>query len=220
MRRIFSPIGFAACLSAIAWVTTLGASPASAALIGFDDLLGGGVEAAAIASPYAGFIWNNFDALDTVLYTADMGPNGYANGVLSPRNVAYDGYGNAASFSAGQSFLLSSYAIGAAWNNDMTITVQGWRNGTLVDSDSFAVSADGSVRRQAGWTNIDTVTFIASGGTSAGYRGLGTEFYLDDIAINESVVFGDIPIPEPSAIVLLIPAAAATAALRRRRKRA
>lgn len=168
MRRISSRAGFTVCLGIMAWVTLLAATPASAVIIGFDDLLGGGIEAAAIASPYAGFTWNNFNALDTVLYTADMGPNGYANGVASPRNVAYAGYGNAAGFSAGQSFLLSSYAIGAAWNNGMTITVQGWRNGILVDSDSFAVSATGAIRRQAGWTNIDTVTFTASGGTSAG----------------------------------------------------
>jgi len=170
----------------------LGGTPALATTIGFDDLLGGGVEYASIGSPYAGLAWSNFSVLDTAIYTADMGTNGYANGVTSLNNVGFAGYGLPAGFSATQPFTLNSYVIGAAWNNNMTITVQGWSNGVLADSDTFLISVTGSVQRQAAWAGIDTVRFIASGGTDAGYRGLGPEYYLDDIRLNE------LAIPEPA----------------------
>lgn len=201
---------------ASAWLVCLlllGGTPALATTIGFDDLLGGGVEYASIDSPYAGLIWSNFSALDTTLYTADMGTNGYANGVVSLNNVGFAGYGMPSGFSASQPFTLTSYAIGAAWNNNMTITVQGWRNGVLVDTDTFLVSANGSVWRQPDWVGIDTVLFAASGGTDAGYRGLGSQFYLDDIRLNE------LPIPEPSGASLLLGSGAIGLALLVNRRR-
>lgn len=217
MRRIPSLARRAACIGVLAWLVLTAGHPATAAVIGFDNLLGGGIEDAAIVSPYAGFTWTNFYALDTVLYTADLGPNGYANGVVSGPNVAYAGYGNPASFSTGQGFMLFSYAIGAAWNNDMAITVQGWRAGVLVGSDSFTVSTTGSFGRQPGWINIDTVTFSAAGGTGAGYPGLGPEFYLDDIQVNQTAAANESPISEPAAIWLLVPAIAVAALSRHRR---
>ena len=198
MRRALSLVRLAACTGAMACVIALSGHPAAAAVIGFDDLLGGGVEYAPIASPYAGFTWSNFSVLDTVLYTADLGPNGYANGVVSAPDVAYAGYGNPAGFAAALTFTLNGYAIGAAWNNGMTITVQGWDAGALRYTDSFVVSATGSILRQPGWAGIDTVTFTASGGTSAGYSGLGAQFYLDNIHVNEAVI------PEPAGIGALL----------------
>lgn len=194
MRRVLSLVRLAACTGAMACLIALSGNPAGAAVIGFDDLLGNGTEQAPIASPYAGLIWNNFFALDTVLYTADLGPNGYANGLVSARNVAYSGYGTPAGFAAAQAFTLNSYAIGAAWNDGMTVTVQGWRAGVLFDTDSFTIPTTGSIQRQPGWTGIDMVSFTASGGASAGYRGMGEQFYLDNIRLNE------IAIPEPAGL--------------------
>jgi hypothetical protein len=195
----------------LACLLLLGGTPAPAATIGFDDLLGGGMEYAPIDSPYAGLAWSNVAALDTALYTADLGANGYANGVVSLNNVGFAGYGLPAGFSAAQPFTLDRYAIGAAWNNDMTVTVQGWRNGVLVDSDTFLVSVAGSVWRQPGWAGIDTVRFVASGGVDAGYRGLGPQYYLDDIQID------GLAIPEPAAALLLAAGAAAVLLASRRR---
>ena len=177
-------------------------SPPFAMVIGFDYLLGGGVEFASIDSPYSGLAWSNFSALDTVLYAADMGTNGYANGVVSLNNVGFAGYGMPAGFSAAQPFTLDSYSIGAAWNNNMSITVQGWRSGMLLDTDTFLISATGSETRQSGWSGIDTVLFAASGGTDAGYRGWGPQYYLDDIHLSE------LPIPEPPGAAWLLGAVA------------
>jgi len=213
MRQLISLLRVAARAGAIV-CALLAMRPAAAAVIGFDNLLGGGVETAPIDGTYSGFNWTNFTVLDTVLYTADLGANGYANGVVSQRNVAYAGYGGPAGFSAVQSFLLFSYAIGAAWDDGLTIMVQGWHAGILVGTDVFTVSTQGSIRRTPAWANIDTVTFTASGGTDAGYRGMGPEYYLDDIHIGASVILQDEAIPEPSGVWLFLAAIGAFMLLR------
>jgi hypothetical protein len=183
------------------------ARPAAATTIGFDDLLGGGTTDMQIGNPYAGFTWDNFYVLDTVLYNSQNGPSGYSNGVVSLNNVGFTGFSETASFSAAQPFELDSFHVGAGWNDGMSVTVTGFRNGLAVATDTFLVSTSGSLLRTPHWSNIDTVTISSVGGVNHGYNGNGTQVYLDNIVVNA---------PEPGTLAIFGLCLATTVLLRRR----
>lgn len=193
--------------SAIAVLFAL-SQPAAATTIRFDDLLGGGVTDIQISNPYAGFTWNNFYVLDTVLYNTQNGPSGYSNGVVSLNNVGFTGHDDPASFSAAQPFQLDSLYIGAGWNDDMSVTITGLRNGSVVGTDTLIIGTQQHVLfAPQHWGDIDTLTITPDGGTNHGYAGSGLNVYLDNIAVNA---------PEPGTLAIFGLGLAATVLLRRR----
>lgn len=62
---------------------------ASATTIKFDDLDGSGFDGHQITTPYMGYNWSNIYALGTDL--KHIGP-GYTNGIVSKKNIAYNGF--------------------------------------------------------------------------------------------------------------------------------
>jgi hypothetical protein len=171
------------------------ASPASATTINFDDL--GGYETP-ISNGYAGLNWNNWFVLDGTGFE----PSGYVNGVVSKENVAYNAYGDPATFSAQKgSFTLNSFYLTAAWNNNLDVTVRGYdAANALVDKASFQVSTSGPTLERFNWTNLASVTLSTSGGVPAGYNGGGTHVALDNLTINSSVS----GVPEASTWVMML----------------
>jgi len=172
------------------------ASPASAwgtVTIGFDDLPN---PFNPVPNGYNNLGWNNFYYLDGVNYTGN--PSGYQNGVVSPNNVAYNAYGNAASvFSAPlDPFYVVDFYTTAAWRDQLYVSIVGSLGGTPVISGAGYIDTNGPTHWFATlpvW--IDTLTFTTSGGTNHGYNGDGTHFALDDLMVHTT--------PEPGTLVLI-----------------
>jgi hypothetical protein len=172
-----------------------GSSSLFATVITFDDLTGGTGQ---IPNGYAGLNWNNFW---WIIGAADN-PSGYTNGTVSQPNVAYNFGGNAAAFSnSNSSFTLNSGYFTAAWNDGLAITVVGMLGGIQVvgDTQTFVVNTSGPTLETFNWSGIDEVGFSSAGGVHhVGYIGSGTQFVLDNLAINEPST-----VPEPSSVLLL-----------------
>jgi hypothetical protein len=187
------------------------ASSAGAVTINFDGL----GNSQSISSGYNGFNWSNFFALNTTL----QGVNGYSNGVVSPNNVAFNAFGNPASFSSANTadnFTLNSFYLTAAWNNGLNVLIQGFDDGNVVNSINLVVSTLSPTLFTLNWTGIDRILLTTSGGTNVGYGGSGTHFAMDNLVVNASVS----AVPVPAALPLLATGLGALVAAGRRRKRA
>jgi len=171
-----------------------GTARASIVDITFDDLSdnGGGTP---IANGYQGLNWSNFYVLNTSLYEA----SGYVNGVVSPPNVAYNGFGDPASISAapGTNFTLFGGFFTAAWNNGLQINAQAYDtfgNPIAADNVTFTENTFGPQEQSFNWANIGSVTFTSFGGTPAGYDGSGEHFALDNLYVSEVPLPGAMPL--------------------------
>lgn len=180
------------------------AATGHAQTIDFEDRPDGNQQ---IFGVYAGFDWSNFS-------TISRGTNpgsGYDNAMDGDR-AAFNRFGNPASLSSGSTFFFQSALIGAAWNNGLTVQIQGLLNGTLLFSESVVVNTTGSTLFNFGWGGINQLAFTASGGTDMGLGGSGTHFVIDNM------VFGDAQaVPEPIAMLLLGTGLLGVGAIRRRR---
>jgi hypothetical protein len=88
----------------------------------------------------------------------------------------------------------------------MTVTVTGWLNGQLKETDSFQVGTTGSLLRTPHWSGIDTVWISSAGGVDCCNGGFHN-VYFDNIVVNA---------PEPATFAIFGLGLAATALLRRR----
>jgi len=147
----------------------------------------------AVPGGYGGVNWDNFYALDTYGYNA----SGYLNGAVSPDIVLYNGGGNPASIS-GTGFILTSGYFTAAWNNGLTMQVEGFVGGVSTYSTSFTIDATGPTLEMFGWANLSSVTFTSFGGDPAGYDGIGPHFALDNLTIRAA------PAPELTSWVMML----------------
>jgi len=173
----------------------LAASTCFAGAITFDDIAVpiGYNSYVAVPNGYQSFNWNNFDAF----YAPGTPNTGYAAGMVSPSNVAFNRSGDPASFSSATQFMFTSAYFTAAWNDGLNITIEGLNGATVVDSTTIVVSATVPTLETFDWTGLTAVDFTSFGGTlHPGYKGKsGTEFILDNLTINAA--------PEPSALVLV-----------------
>lgn len=169
-----------------------------------------------IPSPYAGLDWSSgFYVMDTALFSAQNGPNGYSNGVVSGSNVAFNAYANPVSFwdpNPAGTFILNSAYFTAAWDDNLSITVSGYGGGavegsnyvggTQLDTITFTVNTTGPTLETFNWTGLNYVTFSSSGGIHhSGYAGNQPEFAMDNLTLNN--VSPPPSVPEPSAVILL-----------------
>ena len=150
----------------------------------FDDLTSA---LSAVPNGYNGLNFNNFE----VNTLANEQPSGYVNGTVSPSSVIFNGFGNPASFSATS-------------GTGLTVVTTGLLGGVVEDTETFNVSTFGPTLETLGWTGIDTVSFVSSGGTPDPVAALhygGTQFVLDNVTISATA-----PVtvtPEPSSFALL-----------------
>ena len=164
----------------------------------FDDLTSA---LSAVPNGYNGLNFNNFE----VNTLANEQPSGYVNGTVSPSSVIFNGFGNPASFSATSgTFTLNSFYLTSAINDGLTVVTTGLLGGVVEDTETFNVSTFGPTLETLGWTGIDTVSFVSSGGTPDPVAALhygGTQFVLDNVTISATA-----PVtvtPEPSSFALL-----------------
>lgn len=206
-------------LSLVLGVVLFGASHASAAsLITFDDLSNPSEPAGdTIQNGYANLNWSNFVVLDTSNYP---NPSGYQLGTVSPTNIALNNFGAPASFfSSSGLFNLSSLYATAAWNDGMTLLIQGLRGGNVIDSISPSIDTSAPTFLLLNWLGIDTVTFQTSGGVEnpnfccGGDVQGSRQFALDNVSVELN------PTPLPAALPLFATGLGALGLLGWRRKR-
>lgn len=191
--------------------------------ITFEDVDAGfGDVALADQSPYQGLNWTNFYA-----YTSIPGFDGFGNGIVSGASAAYSGgeFYSAAlepvigeiSYADGL-FDLTSLYLGAGYYDGLAVEMTGYRAGSLVASISLNADTGGAQFAVPGFTNIDRVTFLAS--TTADTLdpyGCGvfncTQFTVDDLDVTLH------PVPEPSALALVLGGLGMVALLARARSK-
>jgi hypothetical protein len=166
------------------------AGPASAELLTFDSLPGDG---SLIPAGYGGLVWSNFDDLN-----ATFGPpSGYINGLVSPPNVAFNGFGSPASFTSVETFELNSFYLTAAFNDGLNVTVTGLLNGVMINSTTLVVNTSGPTLETFNWAGINAVDFSSCCGVHHDdYLGSGTQFVIDNLSIST--------VPEPSTWATLL----------------
>jgi hypothetical protein len=202
-------------------IVTCVAVGARADVVSFDDLSDNGT-GQLILNGYHGFQWDNFYVLNVKKFSAlpYMGANGYAAGLVSGTNVAFNGYGvdgeGAPALVHNGLFTFNSASFNAAWSDDLTITVTGKRAGNTIAEQSFTVNATGpATKEEFNWSGIDELDFQASGGTHhAGYKGTGAHFSMDnfDVApLGAEIAVADVP--EPNGLVSLAGLGGAAVAL-------
>jgi hypothetical protein len=169
---------------------------AEANLFTFDDLPDS-FPGYAIPNGYGGLDWGNFYELDGVNINAYYGisASGYANGVVSANNVAFNNFGNTAITSASTPFNLVSGYFTGAFNNNLTLSVQAYNGSSLIYSQTYSLNATSSQFITFGMNNITEVDFSSYGGYNAGLNyGSGTQFVMDNLTV--------VPVPEPAALAL------------------
>ena len=183
---------------------------AQAQLINFDDLSGCGTP---VSNGYQGFNWSNFNVLDGT--NRGCTPvSGYANGVVSSPMVAYNAFAALATVSSANPFTFNSVYLTAAWNDGMTVTVNGYdASNNVIDNMSFLLSTAGPTNKVFNWTGVYSVDFVGSGGVNHGYSGGGTHIVFDNMVMNNAQVT-----PEPATLVLLATGLAGIGGIVRRRR--
>lgn len=126
--------------------------------------------------------------------------NGYGHGVVSGRKIAYNGDAQVATLSSLSSFLFTGAYFTGAWNNGLSITVNGFLGGVATLSKTFVVDSLAPTWTSFGW-NVDSLSFSSAGGVAQGYGGSGSHFAMDNFTYNE--VLSSVPEPETYAMFAL-----------------
>lgn len=173
---------------------------ANAAVLDFESGLGGG------------FSWSNFDTLNG----SSIPGSGYKNGAVSGSYVAFNRFANPATLSSFSSFVFNGAYFAGAWNNGLSITVNGFLGGVQTLSETFQVNTGSPLWKAFGW-NVDRLTFSSFGGTpQPGLGGSGAHFAMDNFTYNEVLS----PVPEPETYAMLAVGLGLMGAFARRRKQA
>jgi hypothetical protein len=173
------------------------ALPAQALTINFDNLPSDQLQT--IPNGYQGFNWTGFSTIEPATFYPNG--SGYQSGVVSGNIVAFNNGGAPASFSSATPFTLNNAFLTGAWNNGLTVLVQGFEGDS--NTASFAQSVVVGTISPTLFTNnftglINRVTFSSSGGVNAGFNFSGTQFALDNL--NLTVNAPPDPNPDPAAI--------------------
>lgn len=178
--------------AAAALVGTFSVASASATTITFENLPNN----VNIPNNYADLTWTNINALNTTGFSA----SGYVNGVQSGSFVAYNAAGQAGSITSTSSpFTLNSGFFAGAWNDGLLVTAVGFVDGIQTYSKSFTVDTARASLQTFDWTGLSMVTFNSVGGVNHGYSGVGTQFSLDNLTVNEVPA-----VPEPATWALML----------------
>ncbi|ODH02891.1 hypothetical protein A4S05_02305 [Nostoc sp. KVJ20] len=186
---------------------------AQAAVLTFDDIapISGFT---LIPNDYGGFNWDNF------YYTNGsnaISRTGYDNGRVSGDYVAFNGFGNPALVSD-DVFDFNSAYLTAAWNDGLSVTVEGLNSGATLYSKTVVVDTTQPTLVNFDYFGVDELRFTSFGGVEPDYLvetgGSGTQFALDNFTFNEKAT----SVPEPRLLPALLAIGALNAGLVLRRK--
>lgn len=180
----------------ISFLLALCSGLACAGVIGFDDLAGD--DSAHVANDYQGFDWNNLGVLDAGGWPG----SGYANGVTSGANVAFNHGGATVTISRSGGFDFLGAFFTSAWY-DQELSFEGSRNGQLLFATDVSWVIDTLAPQWIAldWRGIDTLTI---------YNSSDTQWAMDDFTFAE--------VPEPGTLALFGIAAAGWLTRRRSRR--
>ncbi|MHC5830389.1 MAG: PEP-CTERM sorting domain-containing protein, partial [Nostoc sp.] len=106
-------------------------------------------------------------------------------------------------------FDFNSAYLTAAWNNGLSVTVQGLKSGATLYSKTVVVDTTQPTLVNFDFFGVDELKFTSFGGVEPDYlikKGGGTQFALDNFTFNEKAT----SVPEPT----LLPALLSIATLR------
>ena len=185
----FGKVAGALC-GAVALAASLLAAPAQAKVYTFDDL---GPLIQPIGS-YHGLEFNNFDSLAPSAYPW-MATTGYAHGVVSPHNIAFNDNGGPASITdPGGHFSLISAFFTSAYLNGLKLQIEGLDNGVVKFTKTVWLNTAHPLKVYFNWADIDAVKFVSS---YCGCSKAGRQFVMDNLKLIPGV-------PEPSTWTLMI----------------
>lgn len=187
--------------------------PAHAQLATFDDLPGctpDNTGGSAIANGYAGFNWTNFYVADGPNTAVAQGGPGYANGTVTPRCIALNGFGASSMISASP-FTFNGGYFTAAFTDGLTVNITGLNGSTTLFSQMLTLNTAGPQLLNVAWDNLTSVTFSSGDGQP------GSQFVFDNFRFNNTA---DPTItPEPASLTLLATGLLGIAGAARRRRK-
>jgi hypothetical protein len=161
-------------------------------ILDFEEIAAPG-GAAFIPDGYGGGNWDNAGVID-----GDMFDNsGYVNVIQSGNASAFNNGAFPMSFTAAgdETFGLLSGYFAAAWNNDLTVVVEGLRDGQVVGTAELLLGpqpveinfidassdVDAVAQFDGEFTGLDAFRMSSFGGSNAGLDGGGSHFTMDDL---------------------------------------
>ncbi|QLE47163.1 PEP-CTERM sorting domain-containing protein [Nostoc sp. C057] len=187
---------------------------AQATVLTFDDIAPIPVNDR-ISNGYGGLNWDNFDYINGSNTALSL--TGYDNGRVSGDYVAFNGFGDTALVSDGI-FNFNSAYLTAAWNNGLSVTVEGFKSGATLYSKTVVVDTTQPTLVNFDYLGIDELRFTSFGGVEPDYLietgGSGTQFVLDNFTFNEKVT----SVPEPTLLPAILSIATVSAGSVLRRK--
>ena len=188
-------------------IVMLSVGQLNAAILTFDDLTPTG-SFASIPNGYGGLNWNTMSYLNAPSHSPN---SGYNNNRVSGDYVAFNLNALTATVSNGQ-FTFNGAWFGAAWNDNLRLTIKGFNNGMETHSHNSTVQYTAPTWIGLNWA-VDELRISSAGGVDhGGDNGSGTHFTMDNFTYNHEVV------PEPSSLALLGIGVVGVGLLRRRKK--
>lgn len=153
-----------------------------------------------VPNTYGGFNWSNF------YYQNDSSPalsnSGFENGTVSGNYAAFNsGLQPTATVSEaikGSVFNFNSADLTAAWNNGLSVTVEGLNNSSVLYTKTVTLDTTAPTLVNFNFLGVNELRFSSSGGVEPANlvgKGSGTNFVLDNFTYNETPV---VPVPESS----------------------
>jgi hypothetical protein len=156
---------------------------------------------------FRGFDWRGIFVAD---HEWTDTPTGYDHGVVSGRNVAGSFTGGFVTMRRDEAFDLFRVFVTAAYREEMTVGVRGYRDGVELFHYAAVVGTAGPTLFELNFTDVDAVTFQSAFGTPSDP---GTEhFVLDNLSYHATTT------PEPATLGLIGSGVLGLAAARRKRR--
>jgi len=182
--------------SLFAGLVIAAAASAVADTINFDDLNGSGDQT--IQNGYAGLNWDNVYIYDATNDPAHLNPSGYQFSVISPNNVAFNGFGNSATVSSDTVFNLNSAYLTAVWRDNLQVEVIGSLLGAPIYDNTYSLSATEATLINFNYLGIDSVqvSIFSAGSQHPEYNFNGTQVAIDNLNVDFLTTLA--AVPEPS----------------------
>lgn len=137
-----------------------------------------------VPTGYAGLDWFNFGVVDEDRYQKRASDSGFAD--ARGEGTGFNKFEELASFGADENdtFNLREAWFAAGWNDDLQVTVTGWRDGVRIAVKQFVVGTERElVKFGRPFNDIDHVEITTSGGRDVVQGGQGTQVSIDDIVL-------------------------------------